>query len=116
MACTWTTQKQMTETEPEGHRGHPTSGEECRARALGQRLGALVAHLQDHGFLEQEAIAFVAGAAHEIARERGESWGSVQNAKLTVANLLLGRAAKTWSLDAITLAITSVDDLLEEGR
>lgn len=64
--------------EPFGHRGRPTYGEEIRARRVAKRLGACVVSLQGAGFNHDEAFAFIAGAAFEAARSRGEGWATPQ--------------------------------------
>lgn len=102
--------------EPFGHRGRPTYGEEMRARRVAERLGACIRQLQDTGFNHDEAIGFIAGAAYEEARRLGEGWSSPVNTKLTIDGLLSGKAAKTWSLDALELAIVEVNTLLKEGE
>jgi hypothetical protein len=99
--------------EPFGHRGHPAEFEVKRASRVADRLEGAVERLEAGGFSREEAVAFIAGIAAERAASRlWESWSNPANARLTVAGLLEGKSAKDWSLDAVQLALTEVENLL----
>lgn len=101
--------------EPFGHRGHPSDSEADHARRIAPRLGAAVVVLRGEGFSEHEAIAFIAGLAHEIATTRdGETWQNVRGAVQTIDNILAGGAAKWWSMSAITRALDTVAELVAD--
>lgn len=105
----------QTERDPEpfGHRGHPTDNEVLRSRRVGERLGVTLAVLADQGFNTQEAIAFIAGVSFDAGRRQGETWHSLDNARSTIEGLLLGRAAKEWSLGVLSQAMDEIASLLE---
>jgi len=99
--------------EPFGHRGHPLSNEKDRAAYIAERLGVLVERLEREGLTEKEAIAFIAGAAFEAAALTGETWHDAQGCIRTINGLLFeARAARTWSMDAIELAIGSIWEII----
>lgn len=100
--------------EPQGHRGHPTEREVRRARKLQPLLARAVHHLEAQGFGYGEAIAFIAGIAHDKAADLGETWSVEYNAISTIDGILAGRAAKEWSIQALILALYEVGSLLRE--
>lgn len=73
----------------------------------------VVTLLQEEGFKDREAISFLAGVAHDKAVHLGESWSTPAQARRTIEQVLGGRAAKEWSIDAIMAAILEVELLFK---
>jgi hypothetical protein len=99
--------------EPFGHRGHPTEAEKRRAAKLAIRVNRAVARLEQQGFKEAEAEAFIAGVAFQKGLESGETWTEAENAVETVRAIRAGHGAKEWSMNAIILALFDIADLLQ---
>lgn len=95
------------------HRGHPTHGEEYRARHTAERIGAALVVLCDQeGLSHDEAVGFIAGMAWETGLLRRDTWASPKAAIDTVANLLAGRAAKHWSMDILDITLNELAEVL----
>lgn len=77
------------------------------------RLDRALRYLEREGFARAEAIAFVAGIAHQKGVDLGESWTVGDNAQRTIKRVLDGHATKEWCLDAVVLALFEVADMLD---
>lgn len=97
-----------------GHRGHPTNIELVTAAHVRYRLGVCIVMMSEQGFSHDEAVAFLAGIAHEEGVNQGETWGSTRGAIETIENVLMERGAKEWSLSLIRYALGVVHDLMGE--
>ena len=100
-------------SEPHGHRGRPAEYEVRAARNIAPRLGATVVLLRLEGFSHNEATMFLAGLAYSNAETAGETWHSPMATKSTIEGIMIGRAAKEWSIVAIIAAMDQVSEMLD---
>jgi hypothetical protein len=98
--------------EPPGHRGHPDGTEVARAEMVRQRIIGILGKLAAAG-VDRPLPFFVEMAQLVTVEDRRENWSSIYSAKGTVENILAGRAAKHWSMDAIDATCKTVEELLQ---